>query len=132
VEEVIPFFGDIVKGLINRWLSGEELDVEEKEAIVEAWKVLYEAESGCECKSERRCGILSDVLKYAANRLGVYEVDWICVIVEFMDGIVWKVFEDGNEGEESGIWEDCEDGEEDGWDVGEEGWGEGDRVCEVV
>ncbi len=49
MEEVIPFFGDIVKGLINRWLSGEELDVEEKEAIVEAWKVLYEAESGCEC-----------------------------------------------------------------------------------
>ena len=53
---------------------------------------------------------------YAAKRLGVYEVDWICVIVEFMDGIVWKVFEDGDEGEEGGVWEDCEDGEEDGWD----------------
>ena len=27
--------------------------------------MLYEAKSECECKSERRCGILSDVLKYA-------------------------------------------------------------------
>ena len=72
------------------------------------------------------------MLKYAAKRLGVYEVDWICVIVEFMDGIVWKVFEDGNESEEGGVWEDCEDGEEDGEVVGEEGWGEGDGVCEVV
>ena len=132
MEEVILFFGGVVKGLINRWLSGDELDVEEREAIVYAWRVLYDAKSGCECKSERRCGILSDVLKYAAKRLGVYEVDWICVIVEFMDGIVWKVFEDGDEGEEGAVWEDCEDGEEDGWDVEEEGWGEGDGVCEVV
>ena len=35
MEEVIPFFGGIVKGLINRWLSGEELDVEEKEQVTE-------------------------------------------------------------------------------------------------
>lgn len=121
MEEVISFFGGVVKGLINRWLSGDELDVEEKEAIVEAWKVLYEASGECECKSERRCGILSDVLRYAAKRLGVYEVDWICVIVEFMDGIVWKVFEDGDEGEEGGVWEDGEDCEEDGEMVGEGG-----------
>ena len=132
MEEVIPFFGVIVEGLVNRWLCGEELDVEEKEAVVEAWKVLYKASGGCECKSERRCGILSDVLRYAAKRLGVYEVDWICVIVEFMDGIVWKVFEDGNEGEEGGVWEDGEDCEEDGGGVEEEGWGEGDGVCEGV
>ena len=46
MEEVIPFFGGIVKGLINTWLSGDELDVEEREAIVETWKMLYEASDG--------------------------------------------------------------------------------------
>lgn len=113
-----------MEGLLNRWLSGEELDEEEREVVREAWRVLFRSEEGMEYKSVRRVSILSDVVRYAVKRLGAYEVDWLVLIVEFMDGIVWKCFEDSDEhGEvqESEIWMDGEECDEDGEEVGEEG-----------
>ena len=61
---------DELKGELRDWLYEKGLEDEDwyevmwgvlvdvyvkNEVIVEAWKVLYEASDGCECKSERRC-----------------------------------------------------------------------------
>lgn len=101
---------------LNRLLDDEELTEEEKDEAVEAWGVLYKSEVVIKNRSERRVGIVKKVLTYALKRLGAYEIDFMCVVIEWMDGIIWKCLECDEDGEvqESEVWVDCEDDCEDG------------------
>lgn len=102
--------------LLNKLFNGEDLDEDEREDAKQAWRMLYRHEVELVYRSDRRVGIIKKVLRYALERIGAYEIDYVCVVLDWMDGLIWKVLED--EVEESTVCVDCEDDCENGEESG--------------